>query len=53
MNGPIKCWRCNVMAVNPMNHDGAAWQLHFCGPPEVNGLAGAGTLVRYGDDSND
>jgi ribonuclease Z len=33
MNGPIKCWRCNVMA--------------------VNGLAGAGTLVRYGDDSND
>ena len=41
------------MAVNPMNHDGAAWQLHFCGPPAVNGLAGAGTLVRYGDDSND
>jgi ribonuclease Z len=23
------------------------------GPPVVNGLAGAGTLVRYGDDSND
>ena len=23
------------------------------GPPAVNGLAGAGTLVRYGDDSND
>ena len=33
MNESIKCWRCNVMA--------------------VNGLAGAGTLVRYGDDSND
>src|SRR3954470_11895585 len=23
------------------------------GPPAFNGLAGAGTLVRYGDDSND
>ena len=22
------------------------------GPPEYNGLAGPGTLVRYGDDSN-
>ena len=29
MNGSIKCWRCNGMVVNPMNHDGAAWQLHF------------------------